>query len=118
MKTDSVQLDYWCECLSNAAEEVGLSLTKEQLTALAEAAENGHENYGQAFYSPPATDMFYEQERKHNETIKKLKKEFTDYQHNAETAVKQALGQYSDSQVSIGEYGEVTRYDGRITRIQ
>jgi hypothetical protein len=33
------------------------------------------------------------------------------------TAVKRALRQHSDANVSIGEYGEVTRHEGRSERI-
>lgn len=36
---------YWRECIGNAAEECSLSLTEEQLDALADAAQSGHENY-------------------------------------------------------------------------
>jgi hypothetical protein len=52
--------DYWKECIEIAANDCGLVLTPDQLQALAWAVESGHENYGQAFYSPPAgeyTDM-------------------------------------------------------------
>lgn len=49
-------LDYWEECISIAAEECGLSISEDQLRILASAVENGHENYGQAFYSPPSAD--------------------------------------------------------------
>lgn len=33
--------------------------------------------------------------------------------NNAETAIKKALRQHSDAQVTIGEYGEVLMYDER-----
>lgn len=42
-------MDYWEECISIAADECGLTLTKEQLACLAESVEGGHENYGMAF---------------------------------------------------------------------
>ena len=42
-------MNYWEECISTAADECGLKLTKEQLKYLADAAEGGHENYGMAF---------------------------------------------------------------------
>jgi hypothetical protein len=41
-------MDYWEECISIAAEECGLQLTKEQLECLAGSVEGGHENYGMA----------------------------------------------------------------------
>lgn len=44
--------DYWKECISIAADECDLSLTKEQLDYLASSVEGGHDNYGMAFYSP------------------------------------------------------------------
>lgn len=47
-------IDFWRECISNAAEDCGLTLTDEQIFVLAAAVEGGHENYSQAFYSPPA----------------------------------------------------------------
>lgn len=46
-------IDYWKECISIAADECDLSLTKEQLDYLASSVEGGHDNYGMAFYSPP-----------------------------------------------------------------
>jgi hypothetical protein len=47
---------YWEECIATAAEECGATLTQEQIESIAGAAEGGHENYGMAFYSPPAGD--------------------------------------------------------------
>ena len=44
--------------------------------------------------------------------------DFERYTHNAETAVRRALRQHRDANVSIGEYGEVHRHDGRTTQIQ
>jgi hypothetical protein len=41
-------MNYWKECISIAADECGLQVTKEQLEYLAEAVEGGHENYGMA----------------------------------------------------------------------
>ena len=56
-------LEYWKESLGQAADECGLKLTDEQLTCLAEAAEGSHDNYGTAFYSPPASDRIADIER-------------------------------------------------------
>lgn len=47
-------IDYWKECIAIAAEDCGLTMTDEQLDMLAGSVESGHENYGMAFYSPPA----------------------------------------------------------------
>lgn len=114
----STDLDYWRECISIAAEECELSLTTEQLDYLADAASGGHEHYGQAFYSPPPSDRLNEIEREHKERYKRLEAEFNKYRDNAELAVKIALKQHRDEQVTIGEYGEVERHGGRSVRIQ
>jgi hypothetical protein len=110
--------DYWAECISEAASDCGLSLTKEQLGVLAHAVEMGHEHYGMAFYSPPSTDRINDIEREYKAKIAKLEADLKAYRHNAETAIKQALGQPLNASVSIGEHGEVTRYDGRFSTIQ
>ena len=55
--------NYWEECIGIAADECGLKLTDEQLKCLASSAEGCHENYGLAFYSPPASDRIAEIER-------------------------------------------------------
>jgi hypothetical protein len=114
----SAQKDYWQECIAIGAEECDLTLTTEQLEYLAGSAESGHEHYGMAFYSPPASDRFAQIEREWEAKYKALVKEFDKYRENAETAVKVALRQHRDSHVSIGENGEVRRYDGRSDRIQ
>ncbi|AEC22245.1 hypothetical protein PT7_P009 (plasmid) [Pusillimonas sp. T7-7] len=111
-------IGYWEECISIAAEECDLSLTPEQLEALADGASSGHEHYGMAFYSPPDSDRYDAIEQEWKAKYNALKREFEAYQGNAETAVKQALRQYSDANVSIGEHGEVLRHDGRTERIQ
>lgn len=110
--------DYWKECISLAAEDCGLAMTAEQLESLAESVESGHENYGMAFYSPPSHERLDDIEKEWKAKLKAKEQELERYQRNAEAAVKQALRQHSDANVSIGEYGEVTRYDGRATRIQ
>lgn len=112
------ELDYWGECVSIAANEIGLVLTAEQLTALADSVSAGHEHYGMAFYSPPASDRYNEIERKWEAKYNALKLEYEKYQGNAETAVKRALRQFSDASVSIGERGEVYRHGGRTEQIQ
>lgn len=110
--------DYWKECISSSAQECGLVLTSEQLKCLAKDIEIGHENYGMAFYSPPASDRLNEIEREYQNKIKKIESEFNKYRKNAEEAVKIALNQNPDTNISIGEYGEVTRWGGRVTQIQ
>lgn len=110
--------EYWKECISIAAEECGLVITEDQLTALSESVENGHDNYGMAFYSPPPSDRISEIDREHKQEIARLKDQHEKYRVNAETAIKQALHQREDESVSIEEHGEVLRYGGRITKIQ
>lgn len=44
-------MNYWEECISIAAEECGLDITKEQIEFIAGSVESGHENYGMAYGS-------------------------------------------------------------------
>jgi hypothetical protein len=110
--------DYWAECILDTAAEIGLDISKEQLDHLAEAIRISHENYGMAFYSPPSSDRLHSIENEWKAKYDRLQAEFDKYRGNAETAVKQALRQYSDANVSIGEYGEVFRHSGRTEQIQ
>lgn len=111
-------LEYWEECISLAADECRATLTPEQLKAIAESVATGHENYGMAFYSPPASDRINDIEREFKQKISDLEKQHARYQENAEKAVKQALRQYTDTTVSIGEHGAVYRHGGRTEQIQ
>jgi hypothetical protein len=72
-------LEYWKETLAIAAEECALVLTDEQLTALAEAAQGSHENYGMAFYSPPSTDRLSEIEDGWRKKVKQAEAEAERY---------------------------------------
>ena len=110
--------DYWEECIADAADECGLSMSKEQLLLIAKAVEGAHENYGMAFYSPPDGDRIAGVDREWKRKYDALQAEFDKYRNNANTAVRQALGQHHDTPVSIGEHGEVTRHGGRSERIQ
>ena len=110
--------DYWKECISIAADECSLVLTPNQLDYLVDSIELGREHYSSAFYSPPASDRLNELEREWKAKYQALQKEFDSYRNDAETAVKLALRQHSTANVSIGKYGEVTRFDGRATVIQ
>jgi len=76
-KIDTIMksIKYWRECLSDAATECGLEITSSQLDILSEAIENAHENYGMAFYTPPASDRFADMEREHAKEKKRLKLE-------------------------------------------
>ena len=112
------KLDYWKECISIASEECGLILTYEQLNCLSGSVELGHANYGQAFYSPPASDCIAVINNEWKEKYNQLEVEFNEYRKNANTAVKIALRQYSDEQITIEKNGAVYRIGGRIERIQ
>lgn len=114
----SAQLDYWRECIAIAAEECELVLTEDQLHALADSAESGHDHYGMAFYSPPANERIADIEREWKQRLATLQKEFDNYRADSVTAIKQALRIRSDAQVDIGKFGEVTLYEGRTVKIQ
>lgn len=111
-------LEYWKECISIGAEECELSMTPEQLAYIADAVSSGHEHYGMAFYSPPASDRIGAIEREWQAKLKAKQDEHERYAQNAETAVKRALRVHCDDQVSIGRHGEVLRHGGRTERIQ
>jgi len=110
--------EYWQECIANAAEECGAVLTAEQVDAIADDVRLAHENYGMAFYSPPDSDRYAEIEREWQAKLDAKQREIDAYRTNAETAIKRALRQYDDANVSIHEDGEVLRHGGRTDRIQ
>jgi len=111
-------LEYWEECISLGAEECDLKLTKEQLTTLAESVSGGHEHYGMAFYSPPASDRINDIEREWKAKLKASEDQLERYRRNAEEAIKQALHVHREDNVSIGQHGEVLCHGGRTERIQ
>lgn len=108
--------DYWTECIGNAAEEIDLALTDEQLDALAFAAENGHECYGQVFYSPPWSDRISDIEDAWRKKLKAAEDELHQYQQDAERMMKRALKMHSDENVSIGR-DEVLLHAGDTVRV-
>ena len=110
--------DYYAECVEIAADEVGLKLTAEQAKYIGEAVEGAVDNVGMAFYSPASSERYEQIEREWEAKYKALEKEFDKYRGSAETAVKVALRQRRDANVSIGDHGEVRRHDGRSDRIQ
>jgi len=112
------RVDYYVECLADSFAEHGVEATIEQIRAVAADVELGAENIGMAFHSPPASDRYNEIEREWKAKYQALQKEFDAYRDDAETAVKRALRQHSDANVSIGQHGEVIRHDGRTTVIQ
>jgi hypothetical protein len=113
-----IKLDYWEECLSSSFEEHGVNATPEQFKAVAKDVQAGHDNYGMAFYSPPGNDRMADMEREWQKRYNTLKCEFDKYRKNAEMAVRISLKQPSDVNLSIGDDGEVTRCNGRISCIQ
>jgi len=110
--------DYWAESIGIAADECELEINEAQLKYMAEAMAGSHENYGMAFYSPPASDRLNEIEREWKAKYERLQKDFEDFQRDATLAVRVALRQPSDVGISIGKNGEVVRSDGRSTVIQ
>lgn len=111
-------MDYWRECVATAAEECELTMTAEQLTAIADNVSNWHENYGLAFYSPPNSDFVERIEREWQAKHDALQAEFNRYKDNAEKAVHRAFGLHRDTSVSIGSHGSVEGHNGRSFNIQ
>jgi hypothetical protein len=111
-------IEYWKECIEIEAEESGLKMTAEQVGSMAAAVSNWHENYGMAFYQPPSGDRMAVIKQEWQAKLKRAEDDFDAYRHNAETAVKEALGRRHDDRVSIGKNGEVRLWDGRSDRIQ
>lgn len=115
--------EYWQEAVEIALDEMGLyhiveTMTAEQRAEIGQALAVSHECYGMAFYSPPPSDRLNQIDRENKAKLDALQDEFDRYRANAETAVRKALRQYSDTSVSIGEYGEVFRHGGRTEQIQ
>jgi hypothetical protein len=106
-------LEYWKEVLSEGASDCELTLTDEQLTKLADYASGAHENYGMAFYSPPASDRLNQIEREWKAKYLALKSEFNTYRGTAEGVVKRILNVHRDDNISIGGDGYIRKHDGR-----
>ncbi len=114
---------YWCNALCEAfdgagAYEVWATLSAKQQSEIGATIQTAHECYGMAFYSPPASDRLDAIEREWKSKYQALQKEFEQYRGNAETAVRRALKQFPDAEVSIDEYGDVYRHGGRTEQIQ
>lgn len=112
------KLEYYAEGLGESFEQHGVTATQEQITNIAADVLVCVEHEGMAFYTPPASERLEQIEGEWRKKYEALQREFDTYRGNAETAVKQALRQYSDASVSIGEHGEVLRHGGRTERIQ
>lgn len=109
---------YWEECLSIAAEENDIVLSSDQLAILAEAASAGHENYGYAFYSPPASDRIHEIEREAKAKLDSKQRELDKLESDAANAIRKAHGLYPETIISFGRNGEVFATLGRTEQIQ
>lgn len=104
MNTD---MDYWKECIGQAADDCELKLSAEQLECLADVASNGHEHYGMAFYSPPSGDYAASVEREWQAKYAELEKRFRDFEDRAEKAIRH-VGRISDDRIiSIDRHGYV-----------
>ena len=101
--------EYWEETLSDAAQECGLTLTPEQLTALAEAAQSAHECYGMAFYTPPSSDRIAVIERECKQKVESARAEANRMRDNFVKNVCKRRGVRPD-QVEIGDNGDVTYF--------
>lgn len=115
--------EYWEEAVAIAFEEAGAwhayeGLSKEVRAQIGASLQGSYENYGMAHYSPPASDRLHQIEREAEAKLKALQREFDNYRDDAETAVRKALRQRVDTQVSIGKHGEVLRHGGRTEVIQ
>lgn len=60
--------EYWQECIADALHDSSISATSEQIANIADWVQGAHENYGMAFYSPPAGEHL-------SSEIKKLERE-------------------------------------------
>jgi hypothetical protein len=108
---------YWQECISEAADSCGATLTAEQIASIASDVRVSHENYCMAFYSPPASDWLSSMEREYKAKLDALQKELDQYKTTVERVVGRALHQWPDAKLSIDKDGKVWRYGGRIEQI-
>ena len=113
---------YWQEAFEVALDEMGLfhlveKMTPDQRAEIGDALNGSHECYGMAHYSPPPSDRINEIEREYKAKLKAAEADAERYREGAEKAIKKALRQYSDTQVSITPDGEVYRHGGRTEQI-
>ena len=67
---DSPAMNYWLECVSDACESAGVSVSSDQLRQIADSVKVSHDNYGMAFPIPSGNPMESE--------VKRLKKLLAD----------------------------------------
>jgi hypothetical protein len=109
--------DYFEECISESCSSCGIKLSTDDIQRISADVFIAHENYGMAFYSPPSTDRLSVIQNEADAKYKRLEQEFDRYRRGAEAAVKNALHQHKDANISIDNDGFVTRYDGRAEQI-
>lgn len=64
-------IDYWQECLNDAADECGLSITLEQLEYLAKAVDGYHNHFSMAFGYDVADRNYISDEKRELDKLKK-----------------------------------------------
>lgn len=104
-------MDYWEECISIAADECGLTLTKDQLECLASYVVGGHENYGMAFGHDCIPNPLNTEVESLKRRIKELEEEHERCLHGIKNGVAKRRN-VSASYVHIDRDGHVT-YDRR-----
>lgn len=115
----SSKAEYWADALGEALEAIGKfdTLTHAEINECGEALATSAECMSMAFYSPPDSDRISEIDREWKRRLTALQAEFDQYRGGAETAIKRALRQHSDANVSISKDGSVTRFGGRAEQI-
>ena len=108
----------WNDCIGEAADECDLKLTPEQLNCLAVPQKSDTNTMAWRSTRRHGATSMGDIEREATDKLNRLQAEFDAYRNDAETAVKRALRQYDDAQVTIGKRGEVLRHGGRTERIQ
>lgn len=103
--------EYWQECIAQAAEECGVSLTPEQLATLAGHAQSGHEHYGQAFYLPPSYEGTHDACK---QKIRDLERDLERMRSSADRTVARAMGLQPED-VVVTDRGEVIRRNDSVT---
>ena len=106
-----VHLEYWRECILTATEDAGIELPVATVNVLAEAVMNGHENYGQAFYQPPASDRLAVIKEEHARELAKKDAEHREETRRFDRAIRRANGWYSDVHYEIDSIGCIRRFD-------
>ena len=102
-------LEYWRECISNSAESCGLSVTTEQLDALAGDVASSHDMYSEYSGSPGWGDRLAEIEAGYKKKLADAEREFDKYREASETAVRRALKIHPEDRVVIDKDGFVNR---------